>query len=44
MSAALSPDATTVLLVDAKGDMLLVDWVQERAPRALAARLSRMEA
>ena len=43
VSAALSPDATTVVLVDAKGDVLLVDWAQEKAPRALAACPRRME-
>ena len=37
MSAALSPDATMLVLVDGSGDVLLVDWAQSKEPRRLAA-------
>ncbi|CAE7353184.1 HET-E1 [Symbiodinium natans] len=36
-SAALAPDGTMLLLVSAEGDVHLVDWAQNKAPRALAA-------
>ena len=42
MSAALSPDATMLVLVDGSGDVLLVDWAQSKEPRRLAASPGRV--